>query len=143
MDKKKGNQHTVEKHSAGNARNDPAHSPSGKDHRSGDVSSDHANGPAGEEHRGGDEPSHNGDGKSNEDLGSRTGGATERANILSNNGSGLKVKLFERGTPVIISVSRDVAVRAATAGVSVNVGDNIRIPLFENAEKVDSIFKDM
>ena len=143
MDADQTRKSTVEEDSPENARNDPAHGPSGKDHRSDDVSNDHANGPAGEEHRSGDGPSHNGDGPSNEDLGSRTGGATERANIVTNNGSGLKVELFERGTPLTISVSRDVTMKAAAAGVSLKVGDSIRVPVPENGEKVDSIFSDM
>ena len=52
-------------------------------------------------------------------------------------------KVFERGTPVTISVSRDVAARAATSGLSVNVGAIIRVPVLENADKVDNIFRDM
>ena len=142
MDKEKGRQGTIDENSAGDGRNGPSHGPSGKDHRSSDVSSDHANGPSGEDHRSGDAKSHDGDAPTDNDLGG-TSGATERANILSSDELGLTVKLFERGTPVTTSISHDVMVRAVNEGLSLKVGEIVRIPVFKEADKVDTIFRDM
>ena len=41
------------------------------------------------------------------------------------------------------SVPSDVAGRAVISGLSLNVGYIIRIPVVGNADKVDSIFRDM
>ena len=70
-----------------------------------------------------------------------TSGATERASILSNDTSELEIKLLERDIPITISVSRDIAARAATAGLSIKAGDKIRVPVSENADKVDNLFR--
>ena len=118
-DTDKGSQSTMEEHSAGDARNEHARVASSDDHRSGDG------------------PSHDGDGPSNEDLGG-TSGNIERASILSNDTPGLKIKLLERGTPVTISVSSDVTARATVSRVPLKVRD-IRVPVFENADKVDNL----
>ena len=142
MDREDKGQTKIEKDNAGDASTGQGQGPSGKDHRPGNVSSDHANIPSGEDHRSGDAPSHNEEGPSGQDLPSR-GSATERASVLSNDKSGLKVKLFERGSPITISVPSDVAAKAAASGLNVNVGAIVRVPVFKNLGKVHSIFSDM
>ena len=79
-------------------------------------------------------------GPSRVEQASGTNNTTGRANILSNDASGLKIRLFERGTPITISVSRDVTVNAAASGVPTKVGDNIRVRIFADANKLDNIF---
>ena len=96
---------------------------------------------SGEGHRSGSVSSDDGDGPSGEELGSRASGATERASIVSNDTSGIKVELFERGTPVTLSISRDVTARAAVSGLPLKVGAIIRVPVFENTEEVDNFFR--
>ena len=107
-----------------------------------DALTGEADGPLSEDDSCGDATSYNGDAPSREDFGGRSG-ATERASILSNDSSGLIVKLFERGIPVIISVSSDIAGRAALSGLSIDVGHKMRVPIFENADKAENIFSDI
>ena len=141
MDKEKGSQSTAEEHSVGDAPPKEADRPSGKDHRSSDVSSDHADSLSGEDHRSGDIPSKDVNTPARKDFG-ETSGATERASVVRNDTSGLTIELFERDIPITLRISSEVAARAALAGLSVEAGDKIRVPILENMEKVDSIFRD-
>ena len=127
---KEKDQSTMDEKSAGNTTAEQADGPSGKNHMYGDVSSDHANGPSGEDYPSDDVASHHGVASLSEDS-QGTSGATERGIVLSNDTSGLTVKLFERDKPITISVFRDIAARAATSGLSLEDGATTKVPEHE------------